>query len=89
MSRIDKSFEAQEPNLKSSRCQMTANEIVPQSIPHLKRAATGRGRDASQRLLATLAVFALTASIISIGICMVVIAQTVPAFHFVIQARPQ
>lgn len=66
---------------------MTANEITPRSNFHLERAATSPGQDATHGLLAAIAVFALTASMVSIGIFMAVLAQTVPTISLVEQVR--
>jgi hypothetical protein len=54
-----------------------------------KRSVTTGGQDASQGVLAALAVFVLAASMISIGIFAVVFAQIVPTISFVMQGRSQ
>lgn len=53
-----------------------------------KRSATSRDQDASFRLLATVALFALTGSLVSIGILMAVLVQAMPTIGFVMQDRP-
>ncbi len=67
---------------------MTANESFPQNIPP-KRAVISRGQVASQRLLATLALCVLIASVSSMGILMVVLADIVPTVGLVIRSPSQ
>jgi len=55
----------------------------------LSKATASRRQDISRRLLATLTLFALTASAISMGILMIVFARILPAVGPIIRAQSQ
>ena len=66
---------------------MKTNQTLPQSFPQVKRAAIRRGQDASEKLLVALAIFALTASTLCIGILTEILVQTVPTINLVKNAQ--
>jgi Tfp pilus assembly protein PilN len=66
---------------------MTTFAMFAESLPKLKRTTTERAEKATQRFLMALAVTVLTAALIVVGICTVVIAQTMNAIQFVMKVR--
>ncbi len=66
---------------------MIVREILPKGTTPT-RAATMRGPDASERLLAALTVFALAASMVTIGVFMAVLLQVAPTITLATPTRP-
>jgi hypothetical protein len=66
---------------------MIVKEILPKGATVI-RDTTMRAPDASQRLLAAITVFALAASMVTIGLFMAVLLQVVPTITLATPTRP-
>lgn len=66
---------------------MIVKEILPKGAT-LNRVASMCIRDTSQMLLAALTVFALAASMVTIGVFIAVLVQVVPTITLAAPARP-